>query len=157
MAIQAKTKPKKATYTADKPEGEKRCADCSHLLVDNSPDQTGPSIWCGKNHFDGIGSKEEYDDLSKGNNCADFAAAQPPAAPLGEADDKIREWLKQGSKGVCRWVSADERLPEGYNRIPVKWSETGYDIGDRSRIQWLMSLGHKNVRWLEDLPSSPSK
>ena len=87
---------------------------------------------------------------------SEFAAAQPPADPLGEGDDKIREWLKEGSKGVCRWVSADERLPEGYNRIPVKWSETGYDIGDRSRIKWLMSLGHKNVRWLEDLPSSPS-
>lgn len=52
---------------------QQTCDNCIHLNVDNSPDQTGPSIWCGKNHFDGIGSKEEEDDLTKPNDCPDFS------------------------------------------------------------------------------------
>jgi transcriptional regulator with XRE-family HTH domain len=60
----------------------KRCSDCIHLQVDNSLDQTGPGIWCGKGHFDGIGSKEECDDLSKQNDCADFSRKQPYRSPV---------------------------------------------------------------------------
>lgn len=51
---------------------DKTCAECDHLLVDNSPDQTGPTIWCGKGHFEGIGSKEEEYELTKPNECPDF-------------------------------------------------------------------------------------
>jgi hypothetical protein len=51
---------------------EKSCVNCFYLLVDNSPDQTGPSIWCGRGHFDGIGSKEDEGELYKPNTCIDF-------------------------------------------------------------------------------------
>jgi hypothetical protein len=74
----------------------KRCSDCIHLQVDNSLDQTGPGIWCGKGHFDGIGSKEECDDLSKQNDCADFSRKQPYRSPVlpevkeGEIPEEIR-------------------------------------------------------------------
>jgi len=53
------------------------CENCKHFYY--SPPQIGqpyPEFACTKQHWDGVGSKEEQDYLSEENDCIDFLERQ---------------------------------------------------------------------------------
>ena len=51
------------------------CANCSHFNYDAPRfDQPYPEFWCGKKHWCGISSSEEYEALNEPFECADFNA-----------------------------------------------------------------------------------
>ena len=51
------------------------CANCSHFNYDAPRfDQPYPEFWCGKEHWGGISSSEEYEALNEPFECADFNA-----------------------------------------------------------------------------------
>lgn len=67
-----------------KPDEVHCCDNCAFLQVDNSPYQTGHSIWCSKGRFDGIGSYAEADELSNPINCYDFLSRKASVKPERE-------------------------------------------------------------------------
>lgn len=49
------------------------CVNCAYFYFRSGDiSQPYPEFACTKLHFDGIASKEEYDDLFKINECKDF-------------------------------------------------------------------------------------
>jgi hypothetical protein len=55
------------------------------------------------------------------------------------------------NSGACRWVKADERLPESDGRYACKADGEYF-----TKYLGPKYIGDKNIFWLEDLPSSPS-
>jgi hypothetical protein len=146
---------------SDKPEGEKKLPDC---VCSMSYEGTQYCIF---------------------PNCDRYAdtSAQPPADPLGEADEafdllsNVNQGLRDqicyleeqllNNSGACRWVRALDRLPKLGKILPIKI--TGWPV--------TLTIGHftiagdfwddyngnaypaDQIEWLDesqDLPSSPS-